>query len=350
MGDEKVREPELALQRFQQVQDLRLHRDGPSALVGSSQTMSFGRDGPGRARWRCAGADRPRTRGDSDRPSRARRPTWSRISATRFARAAASAPRPATAMPSERMSATRMRWVRGARWGSSAIGVRPSPPSRKPMPRRTRSSLRLDQSARVDLHGVFARAAAPAGAPRSCRLAATPRCGWATSSPGHGVAGRGGGCGGAREARRRISSTRWGLPRDFVDRYPHEFSGGQRTAHRIAPRPWPSGRSSSSATSPRARSTSPVQAQILNLRNRPAARARLSYLSITHNIAVVEYLAHEVAVMYLGPASSSAARRRSGVRSPKHPVTQALLARVPKDRPGRGRARSFASRASCLRR
>jgi peptide/nickel transport system ATP-binding protein len=74
-----------------------------------------------------------------------------------------------------------------------------------------------------------------------------------------------------------------------------------------------------------------VQAQILNLLKGLQDELGLAYLFITHNFAVVEYLAHDVAVMYLGrlvergPASAV-------LRSPRHPYTEALLSAVPSPR------------------
>ncbi len=72
-----------------------------------------------------------------------------------------------------------------------------------------------------------------------------------------------------------------------------------------------------------------MQAQILNLLKELQQRLGVSYLFITHNIGVVEYLAHEVAVMYLGRIVESGTAEEV-LRSPKHPYTQALLAAVPR--------------------
>ena len=132
----------------------------------------------------------------------------------------------------------------------------------------------------------------------------------------------------ARQAHIDTLLDQVGLARDTKWRYPHEFSGGQRQRIAIA---------RALAVSPRLlicdEPTSAldvsVQAQILNLLKSLQQKFELSYLFITHNLAVVDYLAHEVCVMYLGRIVERGTAEEV-LRTPKHPYTRALLSAVPR--------------------
>ena len=121
--------------------------------------------------------------------------------------------------------------------------------------------------------------------------------------------------------------TRMGLRANMADRYPHEFSGGQRQRIAIA-RVLAVSPKVVICDEPTSALDVSVQAQLLNLLGTLQSELGLAYLFITHNLAVVEYLAHDVAVMYLGRIVETGPLSRL-LHATAHPYTQALLAAAP---------------------
>ncbi len=139
--------------------------------------------------------------------------------------------------------------------------------------------------------------------------------------------------GNRKERLRQVEETmlQVGLDLTYVNRYPHEFSGGQRQRIGIA---------RSLALRPRflvldepvsALDVS-IQSQIINLLNELKGTHGLTYLFISHDLSVVEYISDRVAVMYLGEIVETAKSEDLYAR-PLHPYTHALLSSAPSLKP-----------------
>lgn len=132
----------------------------------------------------------------------------------------------------------------------------------------------------------------------------------------------------AREKRVDELMEQVGLEASFKHRYPHEFSGGQRQRICIA-RALAVDPDVIICDEPTSALDVSVQAQILSLLRDLQQRLGLTYIFITHNLSVVAYIAHYIAVMYQGQIVEQG-KTDEILDSPQHPYTQKLLAAIPK--------------------
>jgi peptide/nickel transport system ATP-binding protein len=128
-----------------------------------------------------------------------------------------------------------------------------------------------------------------------------------------------------------------GLPRNAVERYPHEFSGGQRQRIGLA-RALTLNPQLIVADEPVSALDVSIRAQVLNLMKRLQASHGLTYVVISHDLAVVKYMADRIGVMYLGKMVELGSGQDIYER-PAHPYTAGLIATIPAPKPSAERAK-----------
>ena len=137
------------------------------------------------------------------------------------------------------------------------------------------------------------------------------------------------------ELRERVESLleRCGMPRAAADRYPHEFSGGQRQrigiARALALEP-----KFIVCDEPTSALDVSIQAQVINLLKDLQDEFQLSYLFISHDMAVIQHVCKRIAVMYKGKIVEEGTRDEI-IENPQHRYTQSLLSAVPEPNPHR---------------
>ena len=139
----------------------------------------------------------------------------------------------------------------------------------------------------------------------------------------------------SREEKVRELCRAVGLKEEAINRYPHVFSGGQRQRVGIA-RALALDPEIIVADEPVSALDVSVQAQVINLMVNLQKELGLTYLFISHDLSVVEYISDSVAIMYLGRIVEMA-KKETIFRRPTHPYTRALLDSVPQPNPRRRR-------------
>jgi len=131
-----------------------------------------------------------------------------------------------------------------------------------------------------------------------------------------------------RIAKTRALLDRVGIPESSMEKYPHQFSGGQCQRIAIA-RALTLNPSLIVADEPVSALDVSVQAQVLNLMLDLQDEFNLSYLFISHDLSVVKFISDDVAVMYLGQIVEQGTAE-SIVENPRHPYTKALVSVIPR--------------------